>query len=486
MRVYPQDPSFFVQQAVTVCVEPNNTFSLAFFRQDSEEALVPVGSQIRATDRVTRLGRARVTGNQILRSDASSSAMRYDQDWGWPSATFSIDADKGSDCYVAVAFNVDTNGSPTDALGRKIIQGEPIYPRPDGGTDDTQSMALIVGKSQFPDRPVAYIVPIATYHAYNVTGGGCFYGYQASPATPAITTVTMRRPGGGLGAWIREPPDPYDTASPRQQFAHWDAKFIRWMKSRNPTIPCDFYTDLDLHLGTVPPGYEVIVSAGHHEYWSQDMRNNLGRLLQPGGDVRSNYACFSGNTCYRPISFGAYRTSGFMTSVVKLADAWPDDNNESSLIGLAWKYGGGKWGTWSGGQWTNTERDPCGYILSSGKESHWVFAGTGLRANGNFGKGTANALDGRIVGYEADGVPSNSTFLVLALSDTFTNWNDGTGRKAALGLLGNDNEQYKLGMVFNCGTTDWARILGDREATDFFSVSKITENVLRKFLVRGP
>jgi hypothetical protein len=465
MRVYAYDPSFTLGEGITLCVEPNQRFSLTLYYQDSAAALVKVTSwSLKATSNVTNLGRSSA-GRLILQSGASSNPMRFDQDWQWPSLTISISRDNyRSNCYVAVVFTVDANGNPTDAIGTKVINGQSIYPQP----PDSDSMALVVGRPYMPaNANIAYIVPTGTYHAYNWTGGGCFYDnkYQGTTGTDL---VTMRRPGGGLGAQLGEPADPYDTTSPRQQFAHWDAKFIRWMKSNS--ISCDFYCDLDLHTGISMNLYQLVLSVGHHEYWSGDMRNNLAAILRGG----ANYASFSGNTCFRPVDFGAYRTSGFMNSVHKIANNWPDKENESQLIGLGYKYGGGRWGDWSASQrnWINTTRNPCGYVVS--QSDHWAFAGTGLSNNTTFGS------DDRLVGYEADGKPpTGSTFKVLAQSQALTGWNDGAGNLASFGIMGNDSGRYLQNVVFNAGTTDWARILGTPAAASYAVVSKITANVLR-------
>jgi hypothetical protein len=485
MQVYPYQPSFIVGQTFTLCVQPNKQFSIKIFYQGQEEALTPISEdsyKILSIDGVIKKGRGK-NGRAIYVSTNRVSEQRFDTDWQWPSITFLTNRDVWqTNAYVAVVFEVDNDGVGTDTLGQKIDRGEAILPYP----PDSDSMALLVGKPYNPATTnIAYIIPTATYQVYNWTGGGRFYENKYEGAA-GKTVVTTRRPGGGLGTSgtnLGEPDDAYDKRSPRQQFVHWDAKFIRWMKSEN--ITCDFYCDQDFHTGSPAFNlnlYPLIISVGHHEYWSEQMRYNLDIFLKQGG----NYACFSGNTCYRPIGFGQYRTPQFMNQIDRLGDNWGEEKNESKLLGLSYTYGGGRWGDWSpeAHDWINLERGNYGYTVLDGKETHWIFEGTGLTKGAKFGGGANDFL----VGYEVDGIPPGDTsFNVLAKSPELKNvdevWDvEGTG---CLGLLGEDpDSEYKTGIVFNGGTTDWARVLTDETAASNKILKQITKNVLSKLSVR--
>jgi hypothetical protein len=477
MRAYPYYPSFTVDQSFILCVEPGKQFEVRLFRQESSTSLTPVPRwRVTAKSGVTTV--TKVNGSLIFASTSSSNPQQFDSDWQWPSLT--IAASQGDTwppaAYVALVFEVDGSGNATDAVGRKVQSGQAMSPLP----PDSDSMALLAGRPSTPSGTgVAYILPLATYHAYNWLGGGSFYrNMQANNCNgdQDHTKVTMRRPGGGLGAQIPEPPDPYDTASPRQHFAHWDARFIRWLKQNGYTV--DVYCDLDLHVGAPAldlSRYKLMVSAGHHEYWSQEMRDNVTAFLAGGG----NYACFSGNTCFRPIDFGSYHTSGYMNEVNKLAGNWPN-YNETQLLGLSYGYGGGSWGSWAGAPtcaWTNTTRNPYGYKVLA--PSHWVFSGTGLAQNATFGD------TDRLVGYEADGLPPGGTtgFTLLGQSPQLQGWDmGGTG---AMGIKGPDTGSgVRLGVVFNCGTTDWARVLTDPNAASRATVETITRNVMQTLSAR--
>jgi hypothetical protein len=301
-------------------------------------------------------------------------------------------------------------------------------------------------------------------------GGGSFYGDPIHRTEPDMK-VSLLRPGGGLGALMGEPTDPYDPCSPRQQFTHWDAKFIRWLRAEG--FDCDFYTDHDLHRGTDLrlEDYRCLLSVGHHEYWSREMRENVSRYIERGG----HYAVFSGNTCYRPIDYGDASFDSRYTLMRRLADQWPG-HDESDLIGLSYGYGGGKYGVWKRlrGGWVRREREAIGFTVRHA--DHWAFAGTGLRNGQTFG------AEDRLVGYEVDGLPHASNgFVTLADTVKLKGWDIG-----GAGAMGVFRPHAKGGLVFNGGTTDWARVLIDTNARSHAVVDQITRNVMRRFTGMSP
>jgi hypothetical protein len=274
----------------------------------------------------------------------------------------------------------------------------------------------------------------------------------------------LRRPGCGIGGESREARDPYDIGSPRQAFTHWDAKMLAWLRRESFTVDC--FTDLDLDkrnflvAGTGEPLYRVMTSCGHHEYWSEPMRERVQNLLATGGNI----AIFSGNTCYRKISFDAAGTS-----ITKENEAWPD-SNEASLFGVSYSQGGGWWGDLMHDGWRRTERASIGYSVTT--PDHWVFAGTNLPQDGVFG------APERLLGYECDGIvpgvsPPNVVVLAKALLQG--GWNNGEGHTAAMVIFNSGR-----GTVFNAATTDWPRVLGDPSAESYAAVSQITRNVFNR------
>lgn len=78
--------------------------------------------------------------------------------------------------------------------------------------------------------------------------------------------VGLHRPGGGTGAVpydFATNPDPYDP-TPRQTFAHWDARFVGWLEAAG--YRADYCTDVDLHRGgrDLLDPYRLLVSVGQY------------------------------------------------------------------------------------------------------------------------------------------------------------------------------------------------------------------------------
>lgn len=469
MQIYPIQPSFTAGDGFELAVQPRRRFSVAIYQQQQDEALTSLSGVIVAA---VRNATATLIGEKyVFESSGDVTPVPFDQDWSWPTITLKPHVQAlESGAYVVVAYEVGPNGEPLTDLGRRCSARQPVF----GWPPDSDSMALVIARPPRPTAALAYIIPTATYHAYNSTGGGCYYNDPIHRTGPA-TKVSLRRPGGGLGAQLGEPTDPYDPRSPRQQFTHWDAKFIRWLRSQN--LSCDFYTDLDLHCATDLKlgGYKCMLSVGHHEYWSQEMRDHVAGFVTGGG----NWAVFSGNTCFRPIDFGPQSGQANMKEMNRLSESWPDFN-ESDLIGLSYGYGGGKFGIWRRlrGGWIKCKREPIGFKVQQAR--HWVFVGTGLEDGETFG------AEDRLVGYEVDGVPPvSNSFNTLAASPQLVGWD--YGGVGALGVYGAEStSSAKQGLVFNCGTTDWARVLMDPNAKSRVVVAQITRNVIRTFLGLEP
>lgn len=466
MQVYPVQPSFTQGEFFELAVQPNRRFSIAIYQQRNDEALTSLSGVIVAgTNDVTSM---LVGGKYVFQSAGDSGPVRFDQDWKWPTITIRPHTSAlESGAYVAVAYEVDASGKPLSDLGRRCAAHRPVY----GSPPDSDSMALVIACPRAPTARLAYIIPTATYQAYNSTGGGCFYRDPIHRSEAAVK-VSLRRPGGGLGAQLGEPADPYDTRSPRQQFTHWDAKFVRWLRAEH--IACDFFTDVDLHCATYLrlDDYQCVLSVGHHEYWSRRMREHVARFVNGGG----NWAVFSGNTCYREVDFGGQSERADIEVMNNLSGRWLEEYSESNLMGLSYDHGGGKYGDWRRyrGGWIRRTRESVGYTVR--QADHWVFAGTGLRNGETFG------AEDHLVGYEVDGVPPGSShFNTLADTPKLVGWEmEGMGAMGTFRPKSSDGPAQ--GLVFNCGTTDWARVLMDPNAESHVIVDRITRNVVRRFL----
>lgn len=390
------------------------------------------------------------------------------EDWQWPRYEFPIPHDWPSAVYIA---HLEEPGA-----------------RPVELAMNSAAVLFVVrgsGRSK-----LLYKLPLATYHAYNCEGDGCFYVNPPRSDDPPGAKLSLHRPGGGIGGEIWGALDYYDMTSPRQSFAHWDARFIRWLL-RNGYQP-EFCTDFDIHEDPeLCNRYRLLLSVGHDEYWSEPTRNAVEDFVSRGGNV----AFFGANLCWWRIHViedgtailchqggprGAFDHWWSQTGVARPED-W--------LTGASYRNGGG---------WWDGPRDTTGYIVQD--PEHWVFSGTGLHRGEAFGNNTSPPL----VGYECDGAPLESFdgttgravlapnaectgtppgFRLLAASLLNRNWQElppremhpaGAGVHAAtIGIYSRN------GTVFTGGTTDWAQVLENNQDP---RVDTITRNVIDRLL----
>lgn len=390
------------------------------------------------------------------------------EDWEWPRYEFAIPHDWPSAVYIA--HLEEPGGSAIDLA-----------------MNSAAALFVVRGNGR---SKLLYKIPLATYHAYNHTGGGCFYANPPRSEDPPGARLSLHRPGGGIGGETWGALDYYDLSSPRQTFAHWDARFIRWL-FRNGYAP-EFCTDLDIHADPdLCNSYRLLLSIGHDEYWSETTRDRVEDFVSRGGNV----AFFGANLCWWRIHIvdGGTAIVCHQGGPRGAFDHWWPETGvgrpEDSLTGVSYRNGGG---------WWDGPRDRGGYIVQ--EPEHWAFAGTGLGRGEPFGHNTSPPL----VGYECDGAPlegfdsatglavlsSNAPstgtppgFRVLAASLLDDGWQErppreryaaGAGIHAAtMGIFSRN------GTVFTAGTTDWAQVLENAQETN---VGKITRNVINALL----
>jgi hypothetical protein len=314
-----------------------------------------------------------------------------------------------------------------------------------------------------PGSPrILVMVPFLTWQAYNqlgVPGEGLYLSEQPDRAF----RVTFDRPGGGPAGF-------------------WEDRFYRWLRHAGYAV--DFCSGVDLHDGAVrPAAYDLLVSAGHDEYWTWEMRDAVEDFIDRGG----NMAFFGGNTCWWQARLedggrtlicyrDAYADPMSAVDARRTTVEWhaaPVNRPENAMTGLSFRSGAGCW-------------EKMEVMASVGYRArfaeHWVFAGTGVRDGDEFAMGA--------VGYETDaaeyaetgGVPlvtgrdgSPASLIILATAD-LPGWRAyGQGGRATMVVF-----RRGLGTVFNAGTVNWANRLDDPV------VERITRTVLDRLEHRGP
>ncbi len=457
---------------------------------------------------------------------------------GMPGAAYPTPADAyARGCGWPVAFSV-----PIPQDWRSGFYEVTFHSRAHTGPNATSHAAFVVrAPANQPTNAILLVLATNTYNAYNKWGGHCLYtgatqvsfqrpwerGFITRPNTRYDGRVAAVAPEGDrehqqLVRYLEAGKYPLWCAS--GGWHNWERRFVRWAEGNG--IALDYAVNSDLHFRPeILDGYRLMVSMGHDEYWSWEMRDAVDRFVENGG----NLAIFSGNTCFWQVRYEddgqtmvCYKGQAAEHDPVmgtpqqeRLTTFWSSPligRPENLTTGLSFTRGG--YVRVGGG----VPRSSGAYTIY--RPDHWAFADTGLHYGDLLGLGSY------IVGYETDGcalimqqglpVPTHEDstpddFTILAtsparlLSQTATYseipkaiWADPDGpgdlEGIAIGLFGDASPENVAkiahgnavmgtftrgkGTVFHIGTTDWAYGL-DHDPL----VQRVTGNVLRRLSV---
>ena len=369
-----------------------------------------------------------------VRSNNYSCAGKYDTGCDWPATTtFTVPNDWPTGIYTVDMPR--TGGQPLKTL---------FFVRPPR-----------------PTARILFLTSINTYQAYNDFGGGSLYGFGDSDKG---TQVSFNRPYFyGTGFLNR-----------------WEGQFVTW--AENAGYDMDYAATYDLEF--VPgllDGYDVVIVAGHSEYWTYDMRGRLKAYIAGGG----RFMNLSGNTMWWQVRFedNGRTMIGYKnwrndpqqaaTQATDVNWDYPIYDGSFSIVGLHWPYGGYPGGNGDGY-----------YAVNAG---HWIFRGAGVSENELFGKGPT--IETSIHDKESDGLAFNCGADGASILGPIT----GTGTPANFTILGLTPVNSHIrglngvavmglytvpggGAVFSAGTTGW--MLGLNQP----AVDRITRNVIDRFL----
>jgi hypothetical protein len=278
-----------------------------------------------------------------------------------------------------------------------------------------------------------------TAQAYNNWGGKSLYGYNSTNGEQA-RQVSFDRPGmEGHGP---------DGSGSDSSYRNYEYHFVRWLEINGFEV--EYCTGIDLHADpNFLDNYQFLLSVGHDEYWSKEMRDNVERFVANGG----NAAFLSGNVCWWQVRFEdnnrtmvCYKSKDEdpLTGVdnERVTVNWYDDpvfRPGNTMTGVDFR---------NGAYWENGPIPAVDFQVKV--PGHWIFA-TALNAN-SFGGGR------RIVGYETDaahmvdftadapvpagddGTPAN--FVCLAVADCPGLGSVGAIRTERLGHDGSLSQQW--------------------------------------------
>ena len=412
-------------------------YSIAIFREAifADEVEQPMGA---------------VGGLPANASPFRSTRTAYRDGAGWPAAAeFTVPDTWPSGLYLA---RVQTSGASASTIDLPFV----VRARPTARC------------------PVLVILADATYCAYNVWGGRNAYGYlSGDDFVGAFPSASAMRVPFGFQLSFERPVDGRFNNIPQAV----ELPFLQWLSRRG--VPFDVCTSRDLHFE--PPDarqYRLLLFAGHHEYWTQEMRNNTEGFGRSGGNV----AFFSGNVCWWQVRLSAdgsqqscYKVAGFdpvsstpdhsLTTV-----QWFDDHvkrPETTLTGVSFLG--------NDGIYYDTQ-----HRFQVKNATHWVFAGTGLNNSDSFGGyGGPGNDQNSVCGTETDRVQSGGpNGLSSPAGYTLASIYDLVYPTLEVGTMGIFRPPgQSSGQTYNAATINWALGL-DIDQTSWNLIDQITLNVI--------
>ena len=401
-------------------------------------------------------------------------------------------------------------------------------------------------------RPVALVAATSTWTAYNDWGGASHYslagsagsglGGAQSPFAPRLSIERpwarglIRRPVGAprIPVHTRVPPN----WSPRRESMEWafatghskwsaasgwamyEAPFVRWAERQGYEF--DYFTQHDLHFREdLLNAYRCVVTCGHDEYWSHEMRTAVDRFVAGGG----YFARFGGNFVWQIRFEDGGRVQVCYKYTADQHDPLRDDPQCRHLLTNAWESRSvnrpgvttvavnglrGVYGRFGGA----SPRGSGGFTVY--RPEHWAFQETDLYYGDVFGSAVP------LVGYECDGLnysfeygiplptgedgaPTNGDLRILAMAPvtlgeehhghfgTILSVGDADETFAAQALYGSAGAENRRkvrygsamitemskgdGVVFCAGTTEWPAALDQGN----YYCDRITRNVLNRF-----
>lgn len=407
------------------------------------------------------------------------------EDAKWePSLSIDVPADARSGIYAA---RLRADGEAT--VVSFIVRGDPRQPADVLFISPTMTW-LAYANWDTPDRSE---MGLSLYNVHS-DGGTTYYTTLRKPTPSTRPDLYFDTADAGSAPKL----DPADTGMDELgcHLVMADLYTIHWLERLG--VSYDVISDHDFHAAGVDAllPYAAVVSAGHHEYWTEPMLDAMESYLEAGGHLQY----MAGNGLYwvtsidpqRPYLMEVRRGGGTATG-----EAQPGELQHSStgILGGTWRGLGRPpqrlVGVGMAGQ--GFSKAPGFRRLPDSFDARAAFIFTGVRENeviGDFGLNLrgAGGFEFDRVDY-ADGTPPDALLLASTFEPPATYFRaleHGAGRGPDDELVRGDMvyfERPKNGAVFSAGSITWTGSLSHNGYEN--NVARISENVLREFVARG-
>lgn len=183
------------------------------------------------------------------------------------------------------------------------------------GAGGLQSYIPFVVRNDSYESRVLFKIGVTTHQAYNIypgilysplsdyrNGKSLYSAQSGGPPLPGFTNgsrqareISFNRPYAIISTFAI-----YDTLG--TGFINYEYPMIRWLESAGYDVT--YITDIDLHNDSAsttnifqPGKHKVMLSVGHDEYWSWEMRDKV-EIARDHATLPLNIAFFSGNSVY--------------------------------------------------------------------------------------------------------------------------------------------------------------------------------------------
>ena len=287
---------------------------------------------------------------------------------------------------------------------------------------------------------------VTTYQAYNVWGGMSLYGTIANRGDTdhKADKVSFNRPYYG------------EESDGALNFFWWEFGMIQWLESRGYDLTYATSVDVDRDASLLL-SHRAFLVAGHDEYWTWKMRDNVEHARDQGVHLRF----FAGNTAYWQVRLEPSPATGEASrTLVGYKEHWANDPITPGYL---------KTNVFRDAS-VNRPEDPMlgGRFVTQGRPAcllvedaqNWVFANTGLH-NGDC---VRNSDGTTFLGYEVDSIgplsPANTRRLAHSPTNaSATDYSDMTFYRATSGAT-----------VVSTGSIGWSQSIP--------SITQLTANLL--------
>ena len=382
-----------------------------------------------------------------------------------------------------------------------------------------QNYAIFTVREDSRPSNVLYVLPDATYQAYNNWGCKSLYFDKCGGAN------TVSGDARAVAVSFERPEDNGNTE--RNRFFGPDDKMVQWLESEGYDVTYTDDAQLDANPGALMQ-HKAIVISGHSEYWSAAAFNNVLAARNAGVSIAS----FSSNTAYWQTRYeNNYRTlvcyKTIQGSNSGNAGATPNDpaslgpdgvpltaddkpqlatttrRDAGAPAGSPTAPPGGRIGPnlpenslWGSMYVGDNESETWGLTIPAANAAG-EYAGSRIWRNTGVPTGTPTTITGAITGWEWDQIPTQSSYLAfeppgvkrVSLTEVVSpsdSWVQDAGRvRASTPPPGQPSNvsavEYRTAngaTVFSAGTNYWA------DGLELPAISQATYNVLSEMGVQ--